>query len=206
LKEYFLNVILLVSLEEMSISKLCREVIMKKVLFSLMIISMILSQSGCSSSGPAKVKRAKHAKVETVKKLAPESSRSGEGMLLAVMDFTGDGVSMNLASQTSEMLRNTFINKGGYTIVERSQMDQILKEQGFQMSGCTDTSCAVEIGKLLSAKKILIGKVMKVGNSIIISGRIVDVEKGVGEAASTAKAASEDDLFNAVNEFVNNIK
>jgi hypothetical protein len=53
---------------------------------------------------------------------------------------------------------------------------------------------------------MLVGKVMKIGTSIIISGRIVDVEKGVGEAAFNAKAANEDDLFNAVNTFVDNIK
>jgi hypothetical protein len=135
-----------------------------------------------------------------------KTAKSASGMLLAVMDFIDDGVSKKLASKISEMIRNSLINKGGYTVVERSQMNLILKEQGFQMSGCTDTSCAVKIGKLLSARKMLMGKVMKIGKSIIISGRIVDVEMGIGEAAFNAKASNVDELFNAVNEFVNNMK
>ena len=31
-------------------------------------------------------------------------------------------------------------------MLERSQVDKILREQGFQMTGCTDVSCAVQVG------------------------------------------------------------
>jgi hypothetical protein len=73
-------------------------------------------------------------------------------------------------------------------------MDAILKEQGFQKTGCTDSACAVQLGKLLSAKKILIGEVSKLGSSIMITVRIVDVEKGVAEFAETEKAENEDNI------------
>jgi curli biogenesis system outer membrane secretion channel CsgG len=146
------------------------------------------------------------SEITTESKNTNKSLKSEKGMLLAVMDFIGEGVSKTLASQISEMVRNSLINKGVYTVVERAQVELILKEQGFQMSGCTDTTCAVKVGKLLSAKKMLVGKVIKLGTSIIISGRVVDVESGVGEAAYNAKATNEEDLFNAVNSFVDNIK
>ena len=43
------------------------------------------------------------------------------------------------------------IELGSYTVVERANIDKILKEQKFQHSGCTDSEFAVEIGQLLNA-------------------------------------------------------
>jgi hypothetical protein len=130
---------------------------------------------------------------------------SGTKEMIAVMDFTTKDVAMPVAYNVSELIRTGLINTGKYTIIERSQMKEILKEQGFQQTGCTDTSCAVQVGKLLSARKILIGSVMKLGSKLIISGRIVDVEKGVGEQGATGKAKSIDDLDEGVTDFINNL-
>ena len=55
------------------------------------------------------------------------------------------------------------VNTGLFTVGERGEMDSILKEQGFQASGCTDIECAVKIGKLLSANKMLVGEIGKLG-------------------------------------------
>ena len=43
-------------------------------------------------------------------------------------------------------------------------MNDILKEQGFQQTGCTDASCAVQAGQLLNVKYMIIGSVDRVGN------------------------------------------
>lgn len=125
----------------------------------------------------------------------------GEKMRIVIMDFKADGVQAATANRVSELIRTEMINSGEFLIIERKQMDMIFKEQGFQKTGCTDESCAVEIGRLLSARKILIGTVMKLGETIIINGRIVDVEKGVAEFGEKQDAVSEKDLFNAVTLF-----
>jgi curli biogenesis system outer membrane secretion channel CsgG len=127
--------------------------------------------------------------------------QKGEIIRVAVMDFKANGISQLLASNISELVRNELIMMGGFAVLERSQVDQILKEQGFQQTGCTDTTCAVKVGQLLSAKKILIGTVMKMGNKILISGRIVDVEKGLGEIAANESAISADELDTATSKF-----
>lgn len=102
---------------------------------------------------------------------------SEENMRVAVMELRPAGVSADTTKAISSMLRTQIIDSGKFTVVEREQMDLILKEQGLQLTGCTDAACAVEIGKLISARKILIGEVSKLGKSFIISCRIVDVEK-----------------------------
>jgi TolB-like protein len=130
---------------------------------------------------------------------------SGPKEMIAVMDFGAKDVPYSVAFSVSELIRTELINTGRYTVIERSQMKEILKEQGFQQTGCTDTSCAVQVGKLLSAKKILVGSVMRLGAKLIISGRVVDVERGVGEQGASGKANSVDELDTGVIEFINRL-
>ena len=119
----------------------------------------------------------------------------GRGMRIAILDLSGgSGVSPSLANDTTDLIRAEMINLNLFTVLERAQMKEILKEQGFQMSGCTDTSCAVKIGQLLSANKILVGKVSKFGKNYTINIRIVDVEKGTGDYAEYVDTQSQEEI------------
>ncbi len=130
---------------------------------------------------------------------------SADKMMIAVLDFEARGVSKSIAANVSDLIRNEMINSGRYVVIERSQMGAILKEQGLQVTGCTDISCAVQIGKILSARKILLGTVMKMGKKIVINGRIVDVELAVAEYSESATAESEEALIDSVKEFTENL-
>ena len=123
-----------------------------------------------------------------------QSAFAAKQMRIAIMELKADGVPAREARTVSNMIRTDLINMNKFVVLERAQMNEILKEQGFQQTGCTDASCAVEIGRLLSAKKILVGEVSPMGKTIIITVRIVDVEKGVSEYAAREKAQSEDVL------------
>jgi len=80
----------------------------------------------------------------------------------------------------TEALTSSLLSTGKLRMLERSQMENILKEQGFQQSGACDASeCAVEIGKLLSVDHIVVGSIGHIGSSFVISMRMVDV--GTGE-------------------------
>lgn len=122
---------------------------------------------------------------------------AAERMQVAVLDLQPKGVSKVIAGGVADMIRSDLVDAGVFTVVERGQMNEILKEQGFQMTGCTDSACAVQVGKLLSANKILVGETTKLGKSIVITVRIVDVEKGVAEFAARETAADEDALEEA---------
>jgi len=126
------------------------------------------------------------------------SNLQAQKMRLAIMDLNPENVSKPTARMVSEMLRTELFNTGLFRVIERSEMDSILKEQGFQQSGCTETECAVEVGKLLSARKILVGTVGKLGERYIINARIVDVELGEMEFGDRAVADSEGELTDAV--------
>ena len=124
-------------------------------------------------------------------------------MRIAIMDFEAKDIPKADSIKISELVRNEIVNSGKFIVIERSQMGLILKEQGLQQTGCVDISCAVELGKVLSANKMLVGSVMKMGDKVIITGRIVDVEKGVAEFSEKEVAVDQnaESLIGAVNNF-----
>jgi len=126
-------------------------------------------------------------------------------LLIAVIDFDAKGVTKNDASRVSEWLRTELINTGQFRVIERSAMNAILNEQALSMTGCTDTSCAVEVGKLLSARKILVGSVEFWNNKVFINGRIIDVEKGVAEFAHKETVNSIKELDTGAASFAKNL-
>ncbi len=124
---------------------------------------------------------------------------------IAILDLEAKNVPRATASAVTDMITTEIVNTGAFEVVERNQMDGILKEQGFQQSGCTDQSCAVKIGKLISARKILIGSVSKLDRALIINIRMVDIEKGVAELAAMEKAESESTADEAAKKIVRKI-
>lgn len=78
---------------------------------------------------------------------------------IAVMDFkAGVGVEQNEVNGLSDMLINSLYKTGEFKIVERSQLNKVIREQKFQQSDLTSDQ-VVEIGRILGVKAILIGSV-----------------------------------------------
>lgn len=89
------------------------------------------------------------------------------------------GLSAEEILSISDRLRGELINTNKYTVLERSQMDEILKEQGFQQTGvCSEASCIVEVGQLLAVHKMVGGSIGKVGKAYSINLKIIDVTTG----------------------------
>ena len=97
---------------------------------------------------------------------------------IAVIDFEGKNVSKDDASAITDRLRLELFLSGKFVVLEREKMDAILKEQGFQQSGCTSDACAVEVGQLLAVEQMVVGSISKVGQTYSVTARLVGVEKG----------------------------
>lgn len=117
-------------------------------------------------------------------------------MKIAVMDFkAGVGVNANEVEGLSDMLINTLYESGKFSIVERSQINQVLKEQKFQASELTNEQLA-EVGRILGVESVLIGTVNflaehknpdgSMTGEYNVDVRAVDVESG--EVVTTAGA------------------
>ncbi len=97
---------------------------------------------------------------------------------VAVLDFDGANISKDELVILADRLSSEIFKLGEYTVVERSAMDEILSEQGFQQSGCTTTDCAVEVGALLGVQKMVTGSIGKIGNLYTITAKSINVETG----------------------------
>jgi len=99
----------------------------------------------------------------------------------------------------------TAVTNSDYTIVDRSKMNKIMEQHELQMTGLVDEKNAVKIGKLLSANKILAGTVSKIGSKYVISGRLVDVEKGVASFGHNEYTWNISDLDFCTQRFCDNL-
>ncbi len=97
---------------------------------------------------------------------------------LAILDFKGEGVSEQDARVLTNRLGTYLVQSGAYRVIERDEIQQILVEQDFQLTGCTTNECAVKIGQLVNAQQMLAGTFGKLGSTYTIDMRIIDVATG----------------------------
>ena len=97
---------------------------------------------------------------------------------IAVLDLTGNNISLGEARALSDRLRTEMLNTKHFKIVEREMMIDILNEQGLQQSGCISSECIVQVGQLIGVDKMIGGSISKVGDTYSVSTRIVSVETG----------------------------
>ncbi len=105
--------------------------------------------------------------------ICPQDTRS-----VALLDLEGRGVSQVEAASLTDRLRTALVRTGGVTVVERGQMEQVLSEQDFQLTGCTSDECAVEVGQLLGVTTMVAGSIGKVGATFSIDIRTIEVRSG----------------------------
>ncbi len=82
-----------------------------------------------------------------------------------------------LTKSLQEKLVTSLTNRG-MQIVERDQLERVLKEQKLGYSGLVNSATAKKIGELFGAEGMILGTVSDFGNNIVINGRLVDVETG----------------------------
>jgi TolB-like protein len=128
-----------------------------------------------------------------------------EKIPIAVMELKPIEVQANTAKAVTDLIRTEIFNTGLFRVFERGEIEQVLKEQQFGQTGLSEISDAVKLGKMLQAKKVLVGTVSKLGTSYIVNARIIDVEKGEMEFADKAQADSENTLVQAVETFARKI-
>ena len=98
---------------------------------------------------------------------------------VAVATFDAKGVPVTDAEIVANFLRSDLVNTQKFIVLDRNNMDKILREQAFQQTGCTSSECAVEIGKILNVKTMIVGTLSKLGDNYYIEANVVDVESSV---------------------------
>ncbi|TAN43688.1 MAG: hypothetical protein EPN22_09695 [Nitrospirae bacterium] len=103
---------------------------------------------------------------------------------IAVFDVETIDVDKKLSRPLTESIRRELVMSGKYDVVDRGNMNKILGEQKFQMSGCVSGQCIVEAGQLLGAGKIISGSVSMIGKTYYLTLSLISVETGKIENVS----------------------
>jgi len=109
---------------------------------------------------------------------------NAQAIRVAILDFENNsGIAQydGLGKAMSSMLISDIeanVSPQRLQLVERSQIQKVLKEQNFQASGNVDKSTAVQAGKILGVAYLLIGDVYILNDQLIINARLINSETG----------------------------
>lgn len=115
---------------------------------------------------------------------------------IAVMPFTSVGTVYKSVTESIQFKMEHFLVKEGAELVSRTRMDQIIEEQKLSLTGLVDSKKAVELGKILSAEKLVTGYVQKKGNKYYVLAQLIDVKSGKIENSVYTETSSNDMFFN----------
>lgn len=134
------------------------------------------------------------------------TSKSTEPLLstpllpVAVIDFRSNNTDDGTGRAVADMVRARIAEGENVRVVERLQMEKLIKELNINLSNLVDQSTAINFGKMLGAGKMIFGSVSKLGTRYTINVRMVDVATSVidGEREITCEPCSEAGLQEAV--------
>jgi len=121
---------------------------------------------------------------------------------VSILDFNGEDVQDKLLRACYNQLEESLIESNRFTVIDKSQRDEILDEQEFQNSGMCDDACAVEIGQLVGAEFLMLGEVIGFGDLYQVNIKIINIEKGdVAEKVTSQIEGGMSDLLNGMDTF-----
>ena len=107
----------------------------------------------------------------------------------AVLEFkAGSGISQADVDGISAIFI-TYFRPAGYTMVERTQIDKVIEEQGFQRSKMTQSEM-VRVGEILNVSKIVVGDINVVMGQYNVDTRVINVQTGTIAATEGATFAT----------------
>ena len=122
-----------------------------------------------------------------------------QGKKVAVLPFAVKG---NFDTLYAEVALDNFttelIKSNTYKIVERPQLDKVMKQLKFQIGSDIDESIAMEIGKNTGAKIVVIGEITALTGQTIVNIRGINVDSGIIEFADKGIINSQDELLIAI--------
>jgi TolB-like protein len=108
---------------------------------------------------------------------------------LAIIPLEAQDVSETDASIATQYLVTEIIRQGRFWVLEREYMAQIMEEQAMVLT-CTDIECAIEIGRVLAAERVIVGSVTSSGGNYVLTIRMINVEEGSVIASTTERTAA----------------
>lgn len=97
---------------------------------------------------------------------------------VAVQPFLAQGTSFHLGATVGDIVSTSLAGNRDITLVERSRLTEVARQQRLAMSGVVETATAAKAGKLVGARYFILGAVSRFGALLVATARLVDVESG----------------------------
>ena len=127
----------------------------------------------------------------------PAEAPAGDGRTsLAVYPIKPAGTDAALAQAMTALLTSKLTPSPKLRVLEEAMLKTVIERQGLNASdACDDSSCQVDIGKLVKAQKLVTGNLVKFGNKYILSLKLIDIQSGTTDFSTEDKCScSEDQL------------
>lgn len=113
--------------------------------------------------------------VRVVRKLE-EINQIGSRLSVAVMPFQHKGRVSDLYLGAYEAMVDALVNQRRFKLVNRAQLESILKELKLSQTELVDPATAVRVGKLVAAEAILIGTVNETTKAAEVYAQMINTE------------------------------
>jgi hypothetical protein len=116
----------------------------------------------------------------------PRAPAAMSQLTVAVLDFDSEERSGLTTGAKVATLLEAYLSAGGCQLVERANIEKILKEAGLGLSGLLEENTAAKIGHLLGANVLVTGRVFSVDQEVFLAAKLIGVETGrvYGEVVS----------------------
>ena len=155
---------------------------MKKTLILLPVLILILSTIFCGQTAQKKSGTNELTEDGAVQKIANQMFNKStllSNKKLSVFNFTNlEGKETAEGKRIANKLLEKLIQKSSFKLVERSEIDKILKEQGMEQTGIVDKDIVKDSGKVLPIDSMITGIVAQINGGGEISVKIVDISTG----------------------------
>jgi hypothetical protein len=96
------------------------------------------------------------------------------------------------------LISSAFVNTGKYSIVERSLLDDLLKEAQFTNTDMVDEKNATELGKLAGANKVALSVMTQAGSRYMLSIKLIDVQTATIDKQQSKMFKDIDAVFDGI--------
>lgn len=120
---------------------------------------------------------------------------------IAIDGFTDlNGFKSTLGDFVAEELTTALIANGGLEVVERRELDRVLKELSSYSDGVFDSTTTAELQKILGIDALSTWSIANLGTRIKINARRISVETAQSYAAGSISVAKDDTISYLLNQ------
>jgi hypothetical protein len=116
---------------------------------------------------------------------------------LAVLEAVLDaGIDPAAGPLVTSKIEEAFVNSGKYTVLDRANIDRVLQEKEFQLSsGIVRNEEVRQAGEYLGADAVVVATVSRIGQTFVVSAKMIDVVSGEIAAQTSAEKAGRIDVL-----------